>query len=376
MKKVVFDVDGVLLSEERYYDVSALTVWEILYGRRYMALPSEREDFDAASVTDGQIAAIRHAVWDGDWLLSWLKQRGINSNWDMVHAWLMTCFWLLGEEYRRRTGGDRLRLSFLREEDFHKAGLLVMGLPLPTGRDILARWESIPSDRQGGALLEDMAAAMGDTFGGMPPWASLDSALWRLHTEVFQAWYLGDDLFIEQFHRLPWVGGKGGFLQSERPLAPAGDIKRLFRRLKGEGWHIAIATGRSRREVEVPFRSLRWYEEFDSHYVATESDVLEAEKQLGLTHLTKPHPFLYECALWGRNPEAYGAYARGEGKPGPEDRVYVVGDSRSDVLGAAAAGMACIGVLTGLDGGESEAMFTAAGVPFVERVTDIEDLLR
>lgn len=27
MKKVIFDVDGVLLSEERYYDVSALTVW-------------------------------------------------------------------------------------------------------------------------------------------------------------------------------------------------------------------------------------------------------------------------------------------------------------------------------------------------------------
>lgn len=63
MKKVIFDVDGVLLSEERYYDVSALTVWEILYGRQYMGLPSEREDFDASAVTDGQIAAIRSEVW-------------------------------------------------------------------------------------------------------------------------------------------------------------------------------------------------------------------------------------------------------------------------------------------------------------------------
>lgn len=96
MKKVIFDVDGVLLSEERYYDVSALTVWEILYGRQYMGLPSEREDFDASAVTDGQIAAIRSEVWGKDSLLSWLKQRGINSNWDMVHAWLITCFWLFG----------------------------------------------------------------------------------------------------------------------------------------------------------------------------------------------------------------------------------------------------------------------------------------
>ena len=28
MKKVIFDVDGVLLSEKRYFDVSALVVWE------------------------------------------------------------------------------------------------------------------------------------------------------------------------------------------------------------------------------------------------------------------------------------------------------------------------------------------------------------
>ena len=47
MKKVIFDVDGVLLSEERYFDVSALTVWEILYSKDYMGLPLEGEDFDA-----------------------------------------------------------------------------------------------------------------------------------------------------------------------------------------------------------------------------------------------------------------------------------------------------------------------------------------
>ena len=47
MKKVIFDIDGVLLSEERYFDVSALTVWEILYSPAYMGLPGERDDFDA-----------------------------------------------------------------------------------------------------------------------------------------------------------------------------------------------------------------------------------------------------------------------------------------------------------------------------------------
>ena len=41
MKKVIFDVDGVLLSEERYFDVSALTVWEWLYSPYYMGLAND-----------------------------------------------------------------------------------------------------------------------------------------------------------------------------------------------------------------------------------------------------------------------------------------------------------------------------------------------
>ena len=42
MKKVIFDVDGVLLSEKRYFDVSALVVWEWYYSPRYMHLKPER----------------------------------------------------------------------------------------------------------------------------------------------------------------------------------------------------------------------------------------------------------------------------------------------------------------------------------------------
>ena len=376
MKKVIFDVDGVLLSEERYYDVSALTVWEILYGRKYMGLPSERDDFVAETVTDGQIAAIRAEVWGRDALLSWLKSRGINSNWDMVHAWLITCFWLLGEEYRRRTG-DALPLHFRREEDFHSAGLAVMGLPLPKAGAILARWEAVvPEAAEGSDVFHVLGDAMAETFGEAPSWAPLQSELWRMHTEAFQAWYLGDDLFIEQNHRVPWAGGKRGFLREEIPLAPAEAIGALFRRLKDSGWEIAVATGRSRGEMTVPFRTLGWYGAFDPLYLATATDVFEAEKATGIAHLDKPHPFLYECAMYGRTPALYEAYARGEKKAGPEDDVYVVGDSFSDVLGARAAGAKAIGVLTGLEGAAAADMFEKAGVPFAARVTEIEPLLK
>lgn len=63
-EKVIFDIDGVLLSEERYFDVSALTVWEILYSPAYMGLPGERDDFNAGRITEGQIAGCRSVVWE------------------------------------------------------------------------------------------------------------------------------------------------------------------------------------------------------------------------------------------------------------------------------------------------------------------------
>lgn len=125
MKKVIFDVDGVLLSEERYFDVSALTVWEILYSKDYMGLPAESDDFVPDAITEGQIAACRARVWGNDRLLAWLKDRGINSNWDMVHARLITTFWLMAEVYKKRSGGEKISLSFSRPEDMKKQDLFL-----------------------------------------------------------------------------------------------------------------------------------------------------------------------------------------------------------------------------------------------------------
>lgn len=376
MKKVIFDVDGVLLSEERYYDVSGLTVWEILFSKDYMGLPSERRDFSPERVNDGQIAAIRAEVWGNDSLLSWLKAHGINSNWDMVHAELVTLFYLMGEEYRARTGGDRLTLSFSSEKDFKRTGLALMGLVLPKAEEILAAWRRlVPDEARGDAVFDALGKGMKETFGVVPDWVRLQSPLWRLHTEAFQDWYLGDDEFIRQNRRLPYSGGKKGFLRAEIPLAPAGAVAGLFRRLKEAGWEIAVATGRSRNEMEIPFRELGWYGAFDPLYLATASDAFEASKKLGGLFLDKPHPFIYECAMYGRNPENYAAYAEGKKKPGPEDRVWVIGDSYSDILGARAAGANILGVLTGLEGKKAAAMFEAAGAPYVERVTEIERVL-
>ena len=135
MKKVIFDVDGVLLSEERYFDVSALTVWELLYSKDYMGLPLEGEDFDARHVTEGQIASCRSRVWGQDRLLAFLKAHGINSNWDMVHCWLITALWLMALTYEKRSGGEKVCLTLEKPSDMKEAGLALMGTGMASGEN-------------------------------------------------------------------------------------------------------------------------------------------------------------------------------------------------------------------------------------------------
>ena len=376
MKKVIFDIDGVLLSEERYFDVSALTVWEILYSPSYMGLTAEQEDFDPVSVTEGQIASCRNIVWGHDELLSWLKARGINSNWDMVHADLITILWIMGETYQKRSDGERLDLVFHTPEDVKKAGKELMGLPIPKAEEVLRKWEeTVPNGMQGEEVIHYLAKAIENTFAHGAPWAELRSDFWKIHTEAFQAWYLGDDCFISLMHHVPYSSGKPGFLMREVPLAPQSAIKSLFIRLKEMGYELGIATGRAREEMEIPFKMFHWYEEFDPKYMATASDAVESAAILGGSVLDKPNGFIFSCAIFGRDRNHYEAYSQERMKPSAQDRVYVCGDSYSDVIGSHRAGASCIGILTGLEGKDAIPMFEKEGVPYVEKVTDILKLI-
>lgn len=377
MKKVIFDVDGVLFSEERYFDVSGLVVWEWLYSKNYMGLPSEGIDFNISNITDGQIAAIRRLVWGNDSLLRWLKAKGINSNWDMVHADLITILWIIGECYKERSGGERLSLSFDTEKDIRKSGLKVMGIPIPKAEQVLKKWvDTIPSDIRGHEVFTILVKNIAGTFSGDISWLNLFSKFYQMHTDSFQAWYLGDDTFISRMNRLPYSGGKEGFLSHEMPLEPVDKIKAMFRELKRRGYELGIATGRSREELIIPFKSFKWDEEFDPCYMATASDAFEASRMLDSKFLDKPHPFIFSCAIFGRNKENYKSYANHLMKPSAADMVYVCGDSYSDVLGGREAGAEVIGVLTGLDGNAAEAMFKEEHIHCIKTITDVLDYVK
>ncbi|WP_296825953.1 HAD family hydrolase [uncultured Megasphaera sp.] len=368
MKKVIFDVDGVLLSEKRYFDVSALVLWEWYGSDRYMNLGHESI---TADLSDDAIDSLRRRFWKDDVILLWLKKHGVNSNWDMVHAHLVVTLWILLESYK----GDRriADITLDSHDEIRQLGALLQEYDLPTADDVYERLAEAVPDEAGkddvfSYLTEAVAASLGE---GTRQWTPLHSPLWELAFEAFQDWYFGDDLYEQTYGKKPYAPGKTGFLTREEPLGTVDGIRSMFRELKRRGYDIAIATGRSRAEMEIPFRTYGWLAEFDEHYVATYSDVEEAEGMLHLS-LDKPNPFVYCLGAFGKDKAHYGDYVS-RMKDFKEGTYYVVGDSLADVWCAKALGAVMIGTLTGIDGADARAMFEQERVSHV--VTAVEDIL-
>lgn len=378
MKCVVFDVDGMLLGEEQYFNASALAVWEILYSRDYMGLPTEQDDFVSSRVSAGQIAYIRNRVWGEDGLLRWLYRHNAESMWDMSHLCMLGILWSMAREYKQRTGGaDRLSFSIHKPEDFRALGMQVMGLHVPLAEQIVQLFKTvIPEQVMGNDIFDLLKKEMEKDITGDSSFIDRFSDFYRLQIEAFENWYLGDTLYVRQMHRLPYSGGKSGLLYRENSLVPAQEIREMMERLKQNGFQIGVATGRSRIETEIPFRALGWYDEFSPQHIATATDAEEASAALGGMRLYKPNPFLISCAAFGRNPARYGAYSRGTARPGPGDMVWVIGDSDVDLYGARAMGAKFIGVRTGFDSeGSTVNLFEREKVPCIDKVTNALSLI-
>ena len=371
MKKVIFDVDGVLLSEKRYFDVSALVLWEWYYSEKYLHLGQETI---TADLSDEAIDDLRRRFWKDDAILLWLKKHGVNSNWDMVHAHLVVTLWLLLESDIAQNGA--LDLAIDTYDDVQSLGRRLRGCEVPSAEAVYRRLDETVPDEAGKddvfAYLSDaVAASLGE---GTRRWTPLHSPLWNLAFETFQDWYFGDELYEKTYGKKAYAPGKSGFLTREEPLGTVQGIRHMFQELKRRGYAIAIATGRSRAEMEIPFRTYGWLEEFDEHYLATYSDVEEAEGMLNLS-LDKPNPFVYCLGAFGKDKAHYGDYVRrmDDFKQGT---YYVVGDSLADVWCAKALGAVMIGTLTGIDGDDAREMFEKERVPYVvDSVEEVLDIL-
>ncbi len=353
MKYVVFDVDGVLLSEERCFDVSALVVDEWLRSSKYFANTPSPIDVNPK---EEKINEIRQRVWCNDEILDWMKSYHINSNWDMVHAYMLGVIAIVRENEKN------ISVNSIKAEEIDITDLSIwvrqQGVEKVTPEAVF-RWlqHHIPHEKiEKNTFFECLVKALEELFRGPCSWAVLNGPLYEMHTQTFQDWYLGNE-----------EEGKIGFLEQETPLAPSDEIKSLFEELIGRGYILCIGTGRGMKEVEVPFKALGWWEYFDPCHIATADAAVVASLQLDGTPLDKPHPFTFRAAVYGVNDRAFSAYVET-----PElfikenDTIYIIGDSPSDYTAAkGVAQSVMIATLTGLTGSHMRAYFEARGVSHI-----------
>ena len=332
MKAILFDVDGVFLSEERCFDVSAITVEELLTSEGIFLGCGTYIDFEN-DLNDKKIQEIRERVFQHDKILNQLKSLGLNSNWDMLFIVFSIHLIDLAKQLDQSH-----RCEFLNSSTFNEKTLFEMNKHLLHKEiDYEKPLEVIDSFRNGkDAIYEDLESyAKNQLEIDDTEKKKKKSNLWQLSKDTYQEWYLGKDLFNKVEEGTALLDFKKGFIYEEVILKPQEEIQLLLQHLKEAGYHLAIATGRPRTETIIPFESLGLKSYFDDEHIVTASEVLDAESDYPeYQPLGKPNPFSYIATLNGNDRNRYKEYATHQENIVNKDEVYIVGDSLADLLSA------------------------------------------
>ncbi len=372
-RTILFDVDGVLLSEERYFDASALTVWELLGSSLYLGqhvTPMFHPDPE-----EPVIRLLRKTVFDGDKVLDFIKERGINANWDMVYlvfSYQLIRFLEAAQPSYREQVADLLSQPLTSESLASCRAWQVSFSPQWDG--FVADFSKGTAEKQ--ALLLDLNRIAEERLGMRCDVFSRHSPLWDLCQEAFQEWYLGEEKFRASTGMNPKQAGKRGFLHDEIPIVPPEKMRAFFSRLREMGIELGIGTGRPTVETMEPLAALGILQYFDQDRIVTASDVLETERRFPeRAPLAKPQPFTYLKGWLGKQTPDEAVFLLP--LPIPEgDHLLVVGDSIADLMAARAIGCRFCATLTGLSGKAARDSFEKLGADYiVDDVLQVVDLL-
>ena len=356
--KIIFDMDGVITSEECYWDTASLVVWELLYSKRYLGLEPEADlpQFKTY-VAPEEIASIRKTIFQDDKVISFIKRRAVNSNWDLAFLTFGYQLTLLLKALGEKKIQDRAWLKGKKSIELeHLSALSSLILPLygqwrPSFEAILSDWTGAA---RGTELMQELSTRLPGMYRELAENSFKSfSPLWKGVQNIFQEWYLGDEKYREFYHREPAASGKSGLIFDEKPLLPVEIIRDTLVQLLNKGWVLGIATGRPLNELYPPLGSMEIWELFDSSSIVTIDDVQRAEQSLKAEFQTislgKPHPFSFLKAYWGKEVQEKKLIFPEIMRPQP-GKCWIVGDSPADLLAAREMGAFFIGVLSGHGG--------------------------
>ena len=381
---VILDMDGVITSERKYWEAGGLTVAEILESGAYIGLSPTL--FQADAPLERLMKKGRKFLPDETVLA--LKNRAINSNWDIAYIViaLHIAELLKGALFRHPIFWGTVVSRGLTQATLRQLGATLNGefRATETTGELAHAFLADKSGLKGYELMTALNDWLDKKTGISAHLFNRGDEFWKLCQDIFQEWYLGDRLFEATYGRPPVQKGKIGLIQSEVPILPLEKIVALLKRLRAAGYQLGIGTGRPYEEIITPLRDWGLLEYFNSERISTHREVEQAEHnifEVGIrdgegrrVHLSKPHPFVFLRAI---HPEIDDiALYRGEYPAQKHASVAVVGDTVSDIRAAKSIECLTIAVLSGIGGIEARPQLATANPDlFLDHVLGLSDLL-
>jgi phosphoglycolate phosphatase-like HAD superfamily hydrolase len=379
---IIFDMDGVITSEQNYWNAAALTVHEMLTDHKYFGNQHIKVD-----LSQEEIKEIRNSIFVNDQLIALLKDRGVNTNWDL--AYVVMCMALIVDIDRflncSRNVIDaslpqlkpQIILKMVNSKKMKTLDTETTHYPLSTAYH-QSVYEYISDHHiQGFELYKFIEQKLSEITGLEEKYFSRNGELWQLCRQIFQEWYLGDRAYTKTYGQTPAQKGKVGLMYSEQPLIPLEELRGILDILYDAGIRMGIGTGRPFIEIEQPLISWEIKKYFDMDAYITYAEVMKAEAALqgskyANINLAKPHPYVFLKAIYGKE---YSDMLLLDGNYDKSvlDRVLVIGDAGSDIMAAKAIDCKFAAVLTGISGEKARDYFKEMGADYI--LDSIRDLI-
>jgi phosphoglycolate phosphatase-like HAD superfamily hydrolase len=370
---VIFDLDGVITSEEAYWDTAGLVLHELLYSSRYWNISNTTDAYQPIQTAEESRQLSRQVLPIK--VIADFKARSVNSNWDTCYCgfclYLITLLsrlpdissllpirpeqedWIVA--FRRQLATLPPEHKVIDPATFH----IFSQAPFQgaTGLELINRFNDYASLLLGHPI-KDVFVRYGPS--------------WLFCQDLFQEWYLGAELYAQNYHHPPAQTGKPGCIYFEQPLLPLEKMRPALEQLREQGYLLGVATGRPGVEGIAPLKNYDLHRYFAETHIVTHAQAAQAEAELrargDTTSLVKPHPYQFLRAV---DPD----YQPGQ-PPLPRGSFVIVGDTPSDVAGGRAAGALTIAVLTGSHTPEARTMLEQSQPDFiVDDITQVPALL-
>ena len=310
---IVFDMDGVITSENGYWNAAALTVYELLNSKEYFG-----QRFLDLNNVFSNLTMIRKVVFSDDKIISLLKNKGVNSNWDL--AYVVFCASIINH-----TKDPNEIYKYLSE----------------LSDNILNDYEKI-------------AITTAIVLGKPSEYCIRGGELWQTVVDIFQRWYLG-------------TNSVPALIDKEIPLLDKQKIDFVLKSLS-EKTRLGYGTGRVAEEIIPPLTKWDYLKYFSSNACVSYDYVVKSEKTLaehGITAtLTKPDPYMFLQAAFGTEYDCLKLY----NKEYSNDKIkntLIVGDAGADILAAHSAGFDFCAVLTGVSGKNAKPYFESQNAEYI-----------